>query len=86
MACGAGAQSVAEENEPQGTEIRRRAQELFQVVPRVVPVFSPRDFWKAARDACPAFNNIRQHDAGEFLVSLRRELTRLPGNNEVSLA
>ena len=94
VAVGAGAQRVAEESEPQGTEIRRRAQEMFQVMLRTggtgaargTAVFSPRNLWRAVRFACPAFDNARQQDAGEFLVAFRRELARLPGSSELSMA
>ena len=67
---------VAEETQPQATEIRRRTQELLRVMqrargaapaaPGARPAFSPRDFWRAVRNACPAFDNTRQHDAGRL--------------------
>ena len=96
MAGGGAGRRVAEETQPQATEIRRRTQELLRVMqrargagpaaPGARPAISPRDFWRAVRNACPAFDNTRQHDAAHFFVGLRRELARLPGTDEPSPA
>ena len=97
MACGETSRRVAEETQPQATEIRQRTQELFRAMRRVggagaalpgtrrTSLF-PREFWRAVRSACPAFDNTRRHDARDFFISLRREIARLPGEVESSPA
>ena len=95
-ACGTAGREVAEETQPPATELRRQTQALLRVMQRTrgaagaargaQPTFSPRDFWRAVRSACPAFDNTRQHDAGHFFLELRRALARLPGHAEPSMA
>jgi len=97
VACGETSRRVAEETQPQATEIRQRTQELFRAMRRAGGAgaalpgtrrtsLSPREFWRAVRSACPAFDNTRQHDAPDFFISLRREIARLPGEVESSPA
>ena len=88
LACGTAWRRVADEAQPQATEIRRRTREFFRAVrsPGSRAVFSPWALWRAVRDACPEFDNTRPHDAPHFLLSLRRELARAPGIAEPSPA
>ncbi len=96
MACGTAGRAVAEETPPQATELRRATRDLLRVLLRsqsaapagsgTRPTFSPWDFWRAVRNACPAFNNARQHDAADFHLGWRRELARLPSAAEPSPA
>ena len=94
VACGDAGRRVAEEAQPQDTEIRQRTQELarrMQGTPTGAggsrPThISPREFWRAVRDVGPEFDNTRHHDAPAFFLSLRRALARVPGDSEPSLA
>ena len=94
VACGAAVRRVAEETVPQATELRRRTQELVREMLRTrgaeagwrPMVWSPREFWRAVRSACPTFDNTRRHDAPEFFLALRRELARQPFETEPSPA
>ena len=94
IACGDAGRRVAEETEPQATEIRQRTQELVRCMRRTPgalgeprPTYiSPREFWRALRNVCPEFDNTRQHDAPAFFLSLRRALARVPGDHEPSPA
>ena len=88
LACGTAWRRVADEAQPQATEIRRRTREFFRAVrsPGSRAVFSPWALWRAVRDACPEFDNTRPHDAPHFLLSLREERARAPGSAEPSLA
>ena len=96
LICGAAARGVAEEDQPQATELRRRTQDLVRMVQQTrgaapgrrdgPPRLSPRDFWRAVRNACPAFDDLGQHCAADFFLQLRRSLARLPGGVEPSPA
>ena len=94
VACGDAGRRVAEETQPQATEIRKRTQELVRRMRRAPgapgeprPTYiSPRAFWRALRDVCPEFDNTRPHDAPAFFLSLRGALARVPGDDEPSPA
>ena len=94
IACGDAARRVAEETQPQATEIRQRTQELVRWMRRAPGApgeprptcISPREFWGALRNACPEFDNTRQHDAPAFFLSLREALARVPVDHEPSAA